>query len=41
MRIARPDRERAFLDGYIGEIASKGKLPDEILAWIIDSSKFY
>ena len=30
-------RQQAFLSGYVGELATKGKLPEEILIWIMDA----
>ena len=30
-------RQQAFLSGYAGELATKGKLPEEILVWIMDA----
>ena len=30
-------RQQAFLSGYVGELATKGKLPQEILVWIMDA----
>ena len=30
-------RQQAFLSGYVGELATKGKLPEEILLWIMDA----
>ena len=30
-------RQQAFLSGYVGELATKGKLPEEILVWIMDA----
>ena len=30
-------RQQAFLSGYVGELATKGKLPEKILVWIMDA----
>lgn len=32
-----PSRQQAFLSGYVGELAMKGNLPEEILLWIMDA----
>lgn len=30
-------RQQAFLSGYVGELATKGNLPEEIMVWIMDA----
>ena len=30
-------RQQAFLSGYVGELAMKGRLPEEVLLWIMDA----
>ncbi|MCJ1469181.1 hypothetical protein MMC07_007814 [Pseudocyphellaria aurata] len=32
-------RQQAFLSGYIGEMASKGNVPDDLLLWVIDAGQ--
>ena len=35
------DRQQAFLTGYVGDVAAKGRLPDEVLIWIFDNGKVF
>ena len=30
----------ACANGYLGEVAARGKLPDELLHWMLDTCKF-
>ena len=32
-------RQQAFLGGYIGDMASKGNVPDDFLLWVIDAGQ--
>jgi len=32
------DRQTSIVNGFLGEVAHKGRLPDEILEWILDAS---